>query len=193
MLQQRGAAHHHAGRAIAALHRIMLDEGRLHRMQRIALRQSLDGGHRAGADINGQQHAGGNRRAIQPNRAGRASAAVAADFRAGEIEWPAQHLGQRGARLHGHRARHAIDAQGQRYRAWPRDCRRVRLGRKGGVRVAQQDRAACGNPRAAEERSARYRCCMIGICHEHAPCLDARSRPGAPVGESIRPAARGPP
>jgi hypothetical protein len=92
--QQRGATHDHAGHAITALHRVLRDESFLHRVQRIALRQTFDGGHRPGAGIDRKQHAGCDRRAVEPDRAGVAGTPVAADLCAGQIEWTAQHIGK---------------------------------------------------------------------------------------------------
>ena len=55
------AAHDHPRRAKAALQGVMLDERLLHRMQRVALRQTLDRGDGARADIDGEHHARADR------------------------------------------------------------------------------------------------------------------------------------
>ena len=54
--------HDLAGRAIAALEGVVLDEGGLHRVQLAALGQALDGGDRAALDGGGQRQAASTRR-----------------------------------------------------------------------------------------------------------------------------------
>src|SRR3982074_1951774 len=56
-IQQRRAAHHHARRAKAALHRVMLHKSRLYRMHRVAMRQTLDRRNLATSLIPTQCHA----------------------------------------------------------------------------------------------------------------------------------------
>src|ERR1035438_10269831 len=80
LCEQRGAAHLQAWRTQAALHCIVLDEGRLHRMQLVAVAKALDGRHRAIADVNCQHHTGRNWNAVQPHGAYRTRSAVAADL-----------------------------------------------------------------------------------------------------------------
>jgi hypothetical protein len=90
-------AHHHAGCAEAALHRIVLDEGLLDGMERLAVRQSLDGGDLTASRIERQGHAARGYLAVEPHRARRARAPIASDLRAGEVEVVAQHLDERRA------------------------------------------------------------------------------------------------
>jgi hypothetical protein len=70
VLQQCRTAHHHPGRTEAALQRVVLDEGGLHRMKVFALRQAFDRHHAAGADLDGEHHAGTDRDAVKPHGAG---------------------------------------------------------------------------------------------------------------------------
>jgi hypothetical protein len=118
LAKERSAAHHHTGRAEAALHGIVLDEGRLHGMQPLSLRQALDGRHTTSADVDGQEHAGAYGCAVEPDRAGRARPTVARSLGAAESKIVSQQLSERGARLDLRIAHRPID----RYR----DMRRLR-------------------------------------------------------------------
>src|SRR4051794_33969430 len=67
-------------RAIAALERIMLNEGLLHRMQAAVLRQSLNRGDRLALRHHRESEAGIDPPAVEQNRAGATLAKVAATF-----------------------------------------------------------------------------------------------------------------
>src|SRR3546814_11574017 len=58
LLHQVDRAHHHAGRAEAALQAVMLLERRSHRMQLVAVRQALDRGYLGAVGLHRQQHTG---------------------------------------------------------------------------------------------------------------------------------------
>ena len=106
--QKRRRAHRHARGAEAALHRVVLDKGFLDRVKLIAAREPLDGGDSARPDLDGERHAGADRRSVQPDRAGRARAAITGDLRSRETERPPQNFGERGARLDFHRSISAV-------------------------------------------------------------------------------------
>ena len=99
-LQQRLRAHHHAGNAVAALRRLLLDEGALDR------RPACRGVPRpstvrtcAGPRARDRRHAGEHRLAVHQHGAGAALAEAAAEFRRVELEIVAQHVEQRRARI----------------------------------------------------------------------------------------------
>src|SRR6185437_13714095 len=97
--QQIDRAHHHTGRAEAALQRMVLAEGGLHRMQLIAFGEAFDGGD-AGAVHLGRQHGAALRRiAVDMDDAGAALAGVAADMRSGQSEMLAKKLDQQSPRF----------------------------------------------------------------------------------------------
>jgi hypothetical protein len=122
------AAHHvdrrhdHAGRAEAALQRVILVKRLLHRMQRVALRQALDGDHLAVLAGERQHRARFHADTVEMHRAAAALAGVAAHMGAGEAQMLAQELNQQGASLHlaGNALavhRHAHD--GHAWSSWP--------------------------------------------------------------------------
>src|SRR6266849_6280784 len=78
LLIERGRRHDHAGSAIAALERLRIEEGLLHRMQCAVLGESLDRGHHAPGRAERRHQAGMNGRAVEPYRAGAAIAGVTA-------------------------------------------------------------------------------------------------------------------
>ena len=121
-VDQGRAAHHEARRAEAALHGVVRDERRLHRVQRFALREALDGGDLAATDVDGKQHARSNRHAVEPDRASRAGAPIAADFRPGQPELVAQHFDERRGGFDRNVALDAVDVQRDSDRAGPGDC-----------------------------------------------------------------------
>src|SRR5206468_2630561 len=98
----------------AALHGVVFDESFLDGMQNVADGEAFDGANLALADFNGERHARADGLAIEPDRAGRARAAIADDLRTREIEIDAERFGEGGARLDTERVIGAIDAEGQR-------------------------------------------------------------------------------
>eukprot|EP01032_Pedospumella_encystans_P027696 gene27697-31289_t len=78
--------HHLARRAVAALQRVVVDEGLLHRMQRAVGRgDALDGGDGAAVGLHAQREAGGDAPAVEVHGAGTALAVVAALLGAGQV------------------------------------------------------------------------------------------------------------
>ena len=75
---------------LAALEAIMLDEGGLHRMQLLALRETFDGRDLVAFHSRGEKETGIHPPAIDEHGAGAALAMVAAFLRAGEVEMLAQ-------------------------------------------------------------------------------------------------------
>jgi len=78
ILIERSGRHDHAGGAEAALKRLRIEKGALHRMQGVIGREPLDGRDRASGGTECRHQAGVHRRAIEPHRAGAAVAGVAA-------------------------------------------------------------------------------------------------------------------
>src|SRR5258707_5851355 len=76
--------HDHAGGAIAALQAVIVAERRLHRVQFVALRDTLDGGDAGPGRLAGQYRAGFDRAAIDMDNASAALAGVAADIGNGQ-------------------------------------------------------------------------------------------------------------
>ena len=100
-LHQVDGAHHHAGRAEAALQRMMLAEHRLHRVQRaVGGGQPLDRGDVRALGLQRQHRAGLYRVAVHMHDAGAALAGVAADMGAGQAEMFAQQLDEQRAAFH---------------------------------------------------------------------------------------------
>src|SRR5262249_672396 len=85
-----------AGRAIAALESIVLDEGALQCMERRTLRQTLDGRHLRAILHHRKGQAGIDAPSIEQHRAGAALAVITALFGAGEVEVFAQSVEQGG-------------------------------------------------------------------------------------------------
>ena len=84
-LDQADRAHDLAGRAEAALEAVMGDEGGLHRMQLVAVRDALDGQHVGAVVADRQRQARIDAPPVDQHRAGAALAAVAALLGAGQI------------------------------------------------------------------------------------------------------------
>ena len=87
------------GRAIAALVAVVLDEGRLHRMQVLRRAQAFDGGDLVALVHHRQRQAGIDAAPVDDHRAGAALAVVAALLGAGQVQVLAQRVEQRGARV----------------------------------------------------------------------------------------------
>jgi hypothetical protein len=86
-------------RAVTALKAIILNKRRLHRMELIVLRQSLDRRDLFAFTSRGQRQAGENAPSVDENRAGSALALVAAFLRTGESEPFAQRVEQHHPRI----------------------------------------------------------------------------------------------
>jgi hypothetical protein len=124
-----------AGRAVAALKRVVRDEGRLHRVEVVGPAEPLDRRDRVALVHGGETQAGVNAHAVHQHRAGAAMAVVAALLGAGEMQVLAQSVEQRDARVEFDPSRLPVHREG--------DCHRVRLLRARGLGRAP-GRRACG-------------------------------------------------
>ena len=99
-LRQKGMrGHQHAGRAEAALQRVMLAEGGLQRAQRVVVRETLDGDDAAAFGLHRQHQTGADRSPVDNDRARAADAVLAAEMRAGEPQFLPQAIGEMHPRL----------------------------------------------------------------------------------------------
>src|SRR6185436_13004139 len=108
-LEERAGGHQHARRAEAALQRVLLGEGFLHRVQLAALLQALDGVDAAAVGLHGEHRARLHRLAVELDRAHAAMRRVAADVGAGQAQVLADEVHQQQPRLDlgfAHRAVH---------------------------------------------------------------------------------------
>ena len=96
---QADGAHDLARRAEAALEAVMGDEGGLHGMQRVAVRQALDRQDVRAVAADRESEAGIDPPPVDEDRAGAALAAVAALLGPGQLEALAQQVEQRDARV----------------------------------------------------------------------------------------------
>ena len=96
-------AHHHAGRAEAALQPVVPVESLLHRVERALFAagrgQALDGGDGGAVGGDRKHRAALDGHAVDMDDAGAALRRVAADMRAGEVEILAQQVGQKQGRI----------------------------------------------------------------------------------------------
>ena len=99
LLQQAYAGEDHAGRAVAALHGVGLDEGLLQGMEAAVLRQTFDGGYLFSFDLGDARYAGAHGRAIDEDGASAAMAFATAVFGAGEPEFVAEDPEQEAVRV----------------------------------------------------------------------------------------------
>ena len=100
LAQQRVGRHDHSGRAVSALEAVVLDEGLLNGVQRVALRQTLDGGDLLAVGLHRKHEARFHQRAVQLHGARAAFSDNAADVRAGEADGLPQKIGKELPRLH---------------------------------------------------------------------------------------------
>src|ERR1051326_9107737 len=97
---QRRTAHHHSRRAKSALHGVMLDKGSLNRMKLFPVSQTFDCRDLLAASVESESHATRRHFAVEPDRAGRACASIASDFRTGESQILPEDLNQRRRGIH---------------------------------------------------------------------------------------------
>ena len=97
--EKRGASHDHSGGAETTLQGIMLDEGSLNWMKRVARCKSFNGRDVARTDVDGEHHAGADGHAVDPNCTCRTSAPITAHLAASHAQVHAKGLGQRGVGL----------------------------------------------------------------------------------------------
>jgi len=107
-VEQVGRRHDHAARAIAALSRLLIDEGLLQRVRLVERAEPFERGHLVSLDRAYRRHAGASSRAVDQHRAGAALRQAAAVFGAIELEIVAQHVEQRRVRLGIDRARRPL-------------------------------------------------------------------------------------
>src|SRR5438132_5287562 len=110
-LEQRLRPHHHAGDAIAALRRLLLDEGFLHRPWIVDRAQALHGPDLATLDEHGRRQAGEDGLAVDHHGTSAALAEAAAEFGAVEFQIVAQHIEQRRRRIDVDVVRGAVDVE----------------------------------------------------------------------------------
>ena len=85
---------HHSRRAEAALHRSMVNECLLHRVERLSRAEPFDGDHAAAFHVRGKGRATRGRQPIDKDGAGAAGPQVARALRAAQAELFAQHIHQ---------------------------------------------------------------------------------------------------
>ena len=127
LLEQRDARHDEARRAEAAHQRVLVAERLLHRMQRVAVREAVDGANLLALHLDRQRRAGVDRAAVDDHRAGAAGAAVAAALVAGQVGAHAERIEQRDARLDPGVESLAVDHQRDRHLARADRARGARL------------------------------------------------------------------
>jgi hypothetical protein len=110
-LEQRDRGHHHPRRAVAALHRGVIDERPLHGVQPAARGEVFDGAHRGVADRSDRHAARPRRASVDQHRAGAALALATAELGADQAEFLAQHVEQRAIGVDGEPAGGAVDRQ----------------------------------------------------------------------------------
>jgi hypothetical protein len=106
---QSNGGHDLAGRAIAALEGIVVDEGLLHRVQGTILCQSFHGCHSGTVQPNREDKTGRNAASIHEHSAGAALAVVTALLGTSQIQILAQRVEQRRPRCNGQRAHYVIN------------------------------------------------------------------------------------
>jgi hypothetical protein len=160
-IEQRLARHQHPGGAVAALQRVVLDEGPLQARGLAVRGQALDGGDLAVLDVVGERHAARARDAVDEHRAGPAGAAVADQLAAGGVDRVAQELEQGRARGDLEGLGGAVEGEAQRRGAGAD--RRAVEGRCGFVVVAQlAARAVVPTPRKRLRRESRGVSLIVG-------------------------------
>jgi hypothetical protein len=105
------AGHDLAGRAVAALEGVALDESRLQRMELAALREAFDGRDLAPVHEGGKREARLHALAVHQHRAGAALAETAAFLGARKMQVLAQGVEQGGARIERQPMLGPVDAQ----------------------------------------------------------------------------------
>src|SRR5882757_6948696 len=110
-VENRLGGRDHAVDAVAALGRLLGDEGLLQRMRLFHAAQAFDGDDLGLADLRQRYHAGARRLSIDQDRAGPALPQAAAEFGAIEAEIVAQDVEQRRVRLGRNAAHRAVHLQ----------------------------------------------------------------------------------
>src|SRR5262249_5841877 len=103
--------HQEARRAEAALQTVVLDEGLLHRVELVALRQPLDGADRPTLCLHREHQTGAYRLAVEQHRAGAADPVLAADMRSGLAAIVADRVDQRAPRIDADVIAAAVDGE----------------------------------------------------------------------------------
>ncbi len=111
VLQRVRRQHQEARRAEAALQAVVIDEGLLQRMQRLAIGEPFDGADLPAVGLDREHQAGADRLAVEDDGAGAADAVLAADMGAGLAAVVADRIDQRLARLDADVVRAAVDRQ----------------------------------------------------------------------------------
>ncbi len=113
VVEQRLRPHHHAGDAVAALRRLLVEKGLLHRARLAAGAEALDRRDRAAVERGDRRQAGEHRLAVDDDGAGAALAEAAAELGAVQLEIVAQHVEQRRRRIDIERMRNTVDQKGE--------------------------------------------------------------------------------
>ena len=103
--------HQEARRAEAALQAVMIDEGLLQRMQRVAVGEPLDGADLPALRLHREHQAGAHGDVVEDDGAGAADAVLAADMGAGLPAVVADGVDQRAPRLDPDRIVAAVDGE----------------------------------------------------------------------------------
>src|SRR5512144_2894760 len=111
LAEQTVSRHEHAGRAAAALHRVVFPERLLRRVQPLVLRQPFDRDDLVAVRLLGKNHARLHRPAVPQHRARAAAADHATYVRAGEPQSVAQKMREQRARFRLARVRFAVHYQ----------------------------------------------------------------------------------
>ncbi len=114
LLEKRHRRHHEARRAEAAHQAVVVAEGLLHRVQRVALRQSIDGADVPALRLDGQHRARVVGPSVDDHRAGAAGAAIADTLLSGDVETRAHRVEQRHPWLDTQRVTSAVDGERDR-------------------------------------------------------------------------------
>ena len=115
LLEERDRRHDEARRAEAAHQAVGVAEGLLHRMQRRAVREAVDGANLLALHFDRQRRAGVHRAAVDDHRAGAAGAAIADALVAGHVGARADRVEQGDARFDPQIEPLAVDHQGHRH------------------------------------------------------------------------------
>ena len=108
-LQQGLGAHHHAGDAISALRRLLLDEGALDRRRRLDRPEAFQGGDLLAFQQDQRRDAGQYGFAVDDHGAGAALTEAAPELRSAQLKIVGEHIEQRRRRINVQRMGTPID------------------------------------------------------------------------------------
>lgn len=111
LFQQGDGGHNQAGRTVAALDRLFIDEGLLYRMQTVQCPKPLQGDDFAAGDFTHRDATGRQRLPVDQDLAGAALFHPAGQFGGLQAHVIAQYVDQRRVRIDAQRMRLPVDAQ----------------------------------------------------------------------------------